>query len=353
MRRRRDKNDSGLNVWRSYSDLMAGILLLFVLIMCVTLFQSQVNYENSIKEREEKLYLQEEYTKEIMNQKDIVADQAGQLLDKDDKLATQEELLAAQKQQLDDLAVVLADQQDKLDEQQTKLDEQQTKLDEQQIKLDEQQTKLDEQQTKLDEQSVTLTNQQTALDEKTTQLAEQQEKIDKIIGVKAEVIEALSREFSSNNVEVQIDRTTGSMVMDSNVLFGYDKTNLSNAGQKILKVALPVYCEVLLQEEYLPYIAEIMIDGYTDSTGGYAYNLNLSQQRAMAVAEYMLDLTDKSLSYEKQEELRGKLSVNGHSSSNLILDENGNEDAKKSRRVEVKFRLKDEEMIQELQDILS
>ena len=54
MRKRREKETTGHNVWRSYSDMMAGILLLFVLIMCVTLFQSQINYENSIKEQQEK-----------------------------------------------------------------------------------------------------------------------------------------------------------------------------------------------------------------------------------------------------------------------------------------------------------
>ena len=33
MRKRREKETTGHNVWRSYSDMMAGILLLFVLIM--------------------------------------------------------------------------------------------------------------------------------------------------------------------------------------------------------------------------------------------------------------------------------------------------------------------------------
>ena len=46
------------------------------------------------------------------------------------------------------------------------------------------------------------------------------------------------------------------------------------------------------------------------------------------------------------------MTVNGHSSSNLILDAEGKEDADASRRVEVKFRLKDEEMIEELRNIL-
>lgn len=317
MRKHREKESSGFNVWRSYSDMMAGVLLLFVLIMCVTLFQSQINYEQSIKERDEKLFLQEEYTKEIMSQKNIVADQKNQLSARDEQLATQDELLAAQKQQLDDLAAKLAAQQEQLDA-----------------------------------QSVTLADQQSALDEKTTQLATQQERIDKIIGVKADVIEALRQEFADNNVNVAIDTASGSLVMDSSVLFAYDETELTEEGQTVLGSVLPIYCNVLLQEEYFPYVAEIIIDGYTDSSGGYEYNLELSQRRSLAVAEYLLNLSQGFLSSEDQQSLRNKLTVNGHSSNNPILDENGQEDADASRRVEVKFRLKDEEMIQELREIL-
>lgn len=316
-RRRKECESSSLNVWRSYSDMMAGTLLLFVLIMCVTLFQSKINYENSIKEQQEKLVLQEEYTKEIMSQKNIVADQADQLLSQADQLSSQDELLAAQKQQLDELAAQLAAQQEKLEE-----------------------------------QGLTLASQQSALDEKTSLLATQQEKIDKIIGVKADVIEALKMEFSDNDINVQIDPDDGSMVLDSNVLYAYDDTKLTEEGRAVLQDVLPIYCNVLMQEEYFPYLAEIIVDGYTDSSGDYDYNLQLSQQRSLAVAEYLLDISGSFLDSENQEKLKEHLTVNGHSSSNLILDENGNEDADASRRVEVKFRLRDEEMIQELRTIL-
>ena len=54
-----------------------------------------------------------------------------------------------------------------------------------------------------------------------------------------------------------------------------------------------------------------------------------------------------------QKVLQEKLTANGRSESNLILDENGQEDRDASRRVEVKFRLKDDEMIQELSDVLA
>ena len=35
MRKRKKSEEGGFNVWRSYSDMMAGVLLLFILIMCV------------------------------------------------------------------------------------------------------------------------------------------------------------------------------------------------------------------------------------------------------------------------------------------------------------------------------
>ena len=68
MRKKKKSEEGGFNVWRSYSDMMAGVLLLFVLIMCVTLFQAQKSYNESIKERDDKIALQEQYTAEILAQ---------------------------------------------------------------------------------------------------------------------------------------------------------------------------------------------------------------------------------------------------------------------------------------------
>ena len=68
MRKRKKSEEGGFNVWRSYSDMMAGVLLLFILIMCVTLFQAQKSYNESIKERDDKIALQERYTAKILAQ---------------------------------------------------------------------------------------------------------------------------------------------------------------------------------------------------------------------------------------------------------------------------------------------
>ena len=283
MRKRRKNEDGGFNVWRSYSDMMAGVLLLFVLIMCVTLFQAQKSYNESIKERDEKIALQEEYTAEILAQQSALDEKEGLLQNQDEQLKSQDQQLAEQKQLL----------------------------------------------------------------------ADQQQKIDNIIGVKAEVVESLKKEFSKNNVNVDIDSKTGALTLDANVMFAYDEAELTEEGKSALKNILPIYCKVLLEKEHKPYLAEIIIDGYTDTDGDYAYNLELSQQRSLAVAQYLLDIQGEFLSNEEALDLQDYLTVNGHSMSNPVLDSDGNVDKDASRRVEVKFRLKDDEMIDELNKIMT
>lgn len=236
MRKRKKSEDSGFNVWRSYSDMMAGVLLLFILIMCVTLFQAQKSYNESIKERDDKIALQEQYTAEILAQQ-------SELDEKDSKLSSQDEQLDKQKKLLAELAAQLKEQ-------------------------------------------------QASLDEKTSLLATQQKKIDNIIGVKADVIEALQKEFSKNNVSVDIDAQTGALTLNANVLFDYDKSELTDEGKQELADILPIYCKVLLQKDYKKYLAEIIIDGYTDTDGDYDYNLELSQKRSLAVAQYLTEIRE-------------------------------------------------------------
>ena len=76
-------------------------------------------------------------------------------------------------------------------------------------------------------------------------------KLDNIIGVKADVIEALQKEFSKNNVSVDIDAQTGALTLNANVLFDYDKSELTDEGKQELADILPIYCKVLLQYIFL------------------------------------------------------------------------------------------------------
>ena len=337
MRRKKKSENNSFNVWRSYSDMMAGVLLLFVLIMCVTLFQAQKSYNESIQERDDKIALQ---AQKSYNES---------LQERDEKIALQEEYT----QQLLDKQTALDEKEGTIQNQDEQLKSQDEQLKTQQEKLDEQQQQLTALAAKLKEQEATLKSQQSALDTKTAQLKSQQEQIDQIIGVKAEVIEALKNEFSKNNINVDIDAQTGALTLEASVMFDYDQAELTDAGKQALEQILPIYCKVLLQDDYMKYLAEIIIDGYTDTDGDYSYNLQLSQQRSLAVAQYLLDIQGNFLDSTQSANLQNYLTVNGHSMANPVLDADGNVDKDASRRVEIKFRLKDEEMIDELNQIMS
>ena len=155
------------------------------------------------------------------------------------------------------------------------------------------------------------------------------------------------------NLSVDIDSQTGALTLNASVLFDYDQSELTDSGKEELAEILPIYCKVLLQDEYKKYLAEIIIDGYTDTDGDYSYNLELSQKRSLAVAQYLTEIRENFLDADQISDLQSYLTVNGHSMANPVLDADGNVDKDASRRVEVKFRLKDDEMIDELNQIMT
>lgn len=282
-RRRRKANDEETSYWLSYSDMMAALLLIFVLIISFTMLQSKRQYEE--KERE------------LMSQQDVIG------------------------------------------EQQTQLDEQKKEMESQKQLVDQQQNQMQEQQTQMEAQQ--------------TQMEAQQEQLDKIIGVKSDLIAALSDEFEGSELSVSVDSQTGAITFDASVLFDKGKYEIKDAGKEFLNQFLPRYFNVLFKNDFHQYVSEIIIEGHTDTTADYLYNLELSQQRALAVAKYCLDDKSSSISKEQIEQLQKILTANGRSFSNPVYNQEGTIDMDASRRVEFKFRLKDEEMVEEMVKILN
>lgn len=202
-------------------------------------------------------------------------------------------------------------------------------------------------------QSLKLYEDKIRVQEEQQQLLDaQQKEIDEIIGVKMDIIQALSEVFKNSNLTIDIDKQTGAISLDSSVLFEYNSAELTPKGIQFLNDFLPLYISVLRGEAYRPYISEIIIEGHTDTSGDYMYNLNLSQRRAYSVAQYCLSGEQSVFDQATVEDLRTIMTANGKSFSNPVYKADGTVDAAKSRRVEIKFRLQDEEMIDRLQDIL-
>ena len=129
---------------------------------------------------------------------------------------------------------------------------------------------------------------------------------------------------------------------------------LKPQGSDFLSRFMPKYLNIILSEKYIPYIAEIIIEGHTDNVGGYMSNLELSQNRALSVAEFCIGEGSSFAKGKNLEYLRKIITVNGKSYTDPIYKNQKTKeiDAAKSRRVELKFRLKDDETISELQRIL-
>lgn len=247
-RHRRKSQNEETSYWLSYSDMMAALLLVFVLIISFTMLQSKKQYEDRTKE-----------------------------------LEVQQELIEEQQQ---------------------------------------------------------IMNQQ-------------QEQLDRIIGVKSNLIEDLKKAFEGTDLKVSVDPQTGAITFDSSILFDVNMYNLKASGEEFLEAFLPRYLNVLLQDEYKPYISEIIIEGHTDTNGTYMHNLELSQERALSVATFCLRDDTSVLSADEKESLRSIVTANGKSFSNPIYNADGSVNLEASRRVEFKFRLRDEDMVNEMIKILA
>ena len=178
--------------------------------------------------------------------------------------------------------------------------------------------------------------------------------LERIVGIREEIIEALVKEFSNSDMEgkLTIDEQTGAVVFDSNLLFDFNERTLKEEGKEFLKSFMPKYTKLLLSEKFKQYVAEIIIEGHSDLVCGYIYNMGVSMERAYRVADYTLKTTE-IFSQEELDVLRKYITVNGRSESEPVLGPDGQPDADASRRVELQFRLKEDEMIEMMNKTLS
>lgn len=126
---------------------------------------------------------------------------------------------------------------------------------------------------------------------------------------------------------------------NTDVLFEEGQSTLRPDFVSILADFFPRYMAILSSDKYREEILEVRIEGHTSSSwsqalngdDAYLRNMALSQERTRSALGFLLELD--AVAHEKAW-LRERLTANGLSSSQLILDGTGREDAERSRRVE-------------------
>ena len=259
-------------------------------------------------------------------------------------------VLAERERELDAANVTLMGKQEELAAIQIQLDAQEEELHAAQSALNAKEEELDTLQLTLNEQQDRLAAMQQLLQAQQDQLAYQQGRIDALIGVRTDIIQTLSVALTRANLNTQIDPNTGDILLESTILFDKSSSVISQEGQAFLSSFLPVYLSVLLSDQYRDYVAEIVIEGHADSDGTYQNNINYASDRAKAVARFCLDL---NMTQSQRAMLQKLMTVSSRSSADVIYRADGSEDKDASRRVVFKFRMRDAEMIEELNRLLS
>ena len=298
--RRRGENGS---YWISYSDMMAGMLFTFALILFMSIYQLVDLQQKKTIELETK-------EAQLSTQQSLLIDQESQLKDKEQLLATTTLTLQQQQKELEENRAALTSAQQSLSLQQSKIEE------------------------------------QAAL------LAAQQTEIDKLIGLRSRIIEDLRDELRGAGLDAIVDKNTGAIAFTGAVLFDFGKNELKEGGKELLNTFIPVYVRTLMSEENEGYVGEIIIEGHTDTDGSYLTNLALSQERALSVAQYCFGGDMTGLSEQEKQVLQSILTVNGRSEADPVYRADGTVDMDASRRVVFKFRMKDSDMINQMSEIL-
>ena len=328
----------GGSFWLCYSDLMSSLLLVFVLVMFFSVYQY--------------LDMLEVKTAELMHQSGLLDQKESEITQKNQALeASQQKLTESEKELITQQARLLLSQQE-VESAQTLLVQQQAELDAARILLGDQTSELDTARALLEQQQHTVTSQQTLLSEQQLQMAAQQEKLDALVGIRSRIVASLGDALSAANIRATVDTHTGAITLDASVLFDVARSDLKYSGQTVLDQFLPVYLSVLMAPENAPNIAEIIIEGHTDTDGSYMSNLKLSQERALSVMEYILSDDYSVIGDDAKQHLRKIATANGRSFSNPIYGPFGEVDKDASRRVEFKFRMHDEQMVDDMRQLL-
>ena len=342
----RDTGGGSNSFWLSFSDLMSAMLLVFVLVMFYSVYQYFDMLEIKTAELLRQSAVLTEKETELNTARTDLATAQGKLTESETLLVAEQAKLILRDQELASLGAALAAQKTELDAANATLATQQAELETAKSQLTAQQAELLAAQALLADRELVVATQQELLDT-------QQKQLDELVGVRKRIIASLADALSRANISASVDQRTGAITLDSSILFNTGDYTLSAEGKAMIDRFLPVYLNVLLSDEYRANVSEIIIEGHTDSTGSYMTNLSLSQNRALAVASYILGDEYTGISDATKRVLRQIVTANGRSESNLVYNADGTENPDASRRVEFKFRLQDEQMIDQMALLLA
>lgn len=356
---KKSTRDDDTNFWLSYADLMAGLLFVFILLIGAIVIKSIIlksnldSKESSLESSLQVLLLRDaevQRLKELLAQKDEELKEIVELSSRE--IESLSSALLSQTVKIDDLNSKIILMQNLLDEANSSQALQNKRLQdyENQVLILSNELSSRESVIKLRDKELLkmlllLEQKETKYDALIEKLQEQKAKIKSIAGVKIKVIALLKESLGSR---VEVDKKSGSLRLSSNILFDRGSYLLKESSKEELENIFINYVGALTSDSSIrSQLDKIIIEGHTDSDGGYIYNLHLSQQRAFAVMNHLL-----TLDFTQKNNLKPLLIASGRSDQDTIKNSQGIEDKNLSRRIEIKFTLKNDDAMNQIGKIL-
>ncbi|EAK7263364.1 hypothetical protein EY859_05430 [Campylobacter coli] len=302
------------NFWIAYADLMVGLLFVFILLIGAIVVK-YVLTQSDLREIKDNLNKQEarleESKEELRNKEAIVFKLSSDLNNASSAL----NLINSQKAELE---ANITNYEQLSKELNSSIDNK-------------------------DKQILILLGQLEKKDEEIRNLQESFDKAKEKVQNLSLIRENLSKELQAKlDSNITIDQKTGSISLPSEVLFDKDSYTLKNEAKASLRKILSEYFNAIINDpKILSNIENIIIEGHTDSDGSYIYNLDLSQKRAYEVMNFIY-------TFYKDTRLQKLLMASGRSFSDPVLV-NGVEDKDKSRRIEIKFSIKNDNALKDVE----
>ncbi len=331
---KKNKNEDITNFWISYADLMAGLLFVFILLIGAIVTKSII-LKNHLLSSESNL---EKKKSTLQLKNDEIQDLKAMLFQKNTQLSSFSNKIVILQSIINDTNASLLEKEKSLKDYQGKVLVLSNELDSKKQAID-----------LKDEQVLKLLNamgeKETRYDRLLAQMQKTKNKIKNLTGIRIKVIGELKRILGK---KIEIDPKNGSLRFSSNILFDKGKSVLKDDSKQQLKKVFIEYVGALIgNKDIKDHIDKIIIEGHTDSDGGFLYNLELSQKRAYEVMNYLL-----SLKFVKQHNIKPLMIASGRSYLDPIYNKEGKEDKDASRRIEIKFSLKNQNAMKEIERIL-
>ncbi|MBF0159558.1 MAG: OmpA family protein [Magnetococcales bacterium] len=157
--------------------------------------------------------------------------------------------------------------------------------------------------------------------------------------------EQLQQQIQSRALDISVNRAMHTIGLGEKVRFSHDSYLLSTEAKRQLQAVAPLLLAMHAAEPGRSWLKRIHIEGYTDETGTYLYNVHLSLRRAQSV---VCALFEADMTSADQRRLQQLLMIDGATTTSIKARK------EESRRVEIRLEFRsidDHEPIQSVPDM--